>query len=838
MAAYKINLSALIFLIYIFVLENVVLSEYRTLNGTNNDKDNLGVINMPFVRQQVPLDFFQDNAGTMISTPGNYTTLATAASCTDRLPPGILPLPRCVSNILHSYRLQTSDAFNLTHLQKFKSKRSTSHVVRSINLIYNDAKQYFGLNRARDWSDISSDPEVQKRLRDAYGTVDQVEAFSGGLAEDHVPGSNLGPLFYHTAGFTAAEIDTIHNTTLAMVIARNIPSTSSIPSNLWVVQPIVAPNATGPSSYSPFNILKFSNTYQVQWRIDGSDLYLLMTMQSTNAWFGIGFNSLDGGIPTAYQKPPRDTTSTFLTVLSKNSTNGYTQVEVKRPLNAPNRRPITNSAITRSMSVNFFAATTYGSITNQAREMQLIGTDITNDFFFDPNVQTVIAKNFDKEHELLLSNDFNDGPLNYSNIQFKDKKPNSRTPKSVARSIDLLNSVTFKNTRVAMHRHSKFATAKLATMVVARISDYDDENVSRPVVDGILPYSTISTPKISPEIFRRYILTNIEDVTRYDAENPVKKMTFQVIHPYEKLPEILPGDYIEIMSYTNKATVVRPYTLLKGPSDNTFSIIVKIYKDGVMSQHLGKQLKNFEIAVRGPFDISERIEQSISSTTSDTGLRRRLRASLLSTSGRKLSYAKSNAAFSGYGSVSSEDNDQPAPRILLNHAREDKCWDYLFLVCGGTGYVGTIDDNLLYNWISTNYNVQQPPEIPERPNFMQLQSPQPLSTLITNPEELYNDNFNQSDDHIVTMSPTSIDQAESPLSRSPTRSPDFKSSIYTTTNAMVILNERHEYMKLLANDNSRQLRVMVCGPPAMMESVKLSLNKIEMIKRLSNDKAF
>ncbi|CAG8816608.1 10144_t:CDS:1, partial [Racocetra persica] len=142
------------------------------------------------------------------------------------------------------------------------------------------------------------------------------------------------------------------------------------------------------------------------------------------------------------------------------------------------------------------------------------------------------------------------------------------------------------------------------------------------------------------------------------------------------------------------------------------------------------------------------------------------------------------------------------------------------------GYVGTVDDNLLYNWISTNYDVRQPPEIPERPNFMQLQSPQPLSTLITNHEELYNDNFNLSDDHIFTMSPTSIDQAESPLSRSPVRSPDLNSSVYSTTNAMVILNERHEYMKLLANDNSRQLRVMVCGPPAMMESVKLSLNKI------------
>lgn len=100
----------------------------------------------------------------------------------------------------------------------------------------------------------------------------------------------------------------------------------------------------------------------------------------------------------------------------------------------------------------------------------------------------------------------------------------------------------------------------------------------------------------------------------------------------------------------------------------------------------GKQLKNFEIAVRGPFDVSERIEQSISSSQSDTGLRRRPRSSIMSLSGRKLSYAKLNG-YSGYGSVvsSDENNVPPSSRILLNSDREDKCWDYLFLICGGTG---------------------------------------------------------------------------------------------------------------------------------------------------------
>ncbi|CAB4429596.1 unnamed protein product [Rhizophagus irregularis] len=63
-----------------------------------------------------------------------------------------------------------------------------------------------------------------------------------------------------------------------------------------------------------------------------------------------------------------------------------------------------------------------------------------------------------------------------SNKNIKKKKTNQTIrPKTIANAIDLINSTTFKNSRVAMHRHSKFATSKLATMVVARISDISDD---------------------------------------------------------------------------------------------------------------------------------------------------------------------------------------------------------------------------------------------------------------------------------------------------------------------------------------------------------------------------
>ncbi|CAB4429599.1 unnamed protein product [Rhizophagus irregularis] len=62
--------------------------------------------------------------------------------------------------------------------------------------LYNDAREAFDLVRASRFSDISQDQEVQNRLQSTYGNVDLVESFIGGLAEPHLQGSLLGPLFH------------------------------------------------------------------------------------------------------------------------------------------------------------------------------------------------------------------------------------------------------------------------------------------------------------------------------------------------------------------------------------------------------------------------------------------------------------------------------------------------------------------------------------------------------------------------------------------------------------------------------------------------------------------
>ncbi|CAG8632062.1 25348_t:CDS:10, partial [Dentiscutata erythropus] len=480
------------------------LGEYRSLNGTNNDKNNTGAANMSFVRDKMKQYYYANNSTfAMISTPVPTTNI----TCIDTLQPSNFPLPRCVSNKIHSFQLKPQDSYNLTLLNHFKSKRRVSHIVSNalkpdigpnesiyipaddnnyqsqnnyyqgrnqgtpfldashiyevedwklqmirdygnkgkmkLNtsgisddyafgypprtygvpllassialdvqdevdificdqmrnfmyrselidvasfdifrardhgiLLYNDAREVFNLCRAKNWSDISSDPVTQQRLQDTYGYVNLVEVFPGGLAEDHVNDQILAHYFllairirYESpeAGFTQDEINLIHNTTLAMVISRNIPATANLPSNIWIVQPAAIPNVTTTdNSYPQFNVLKFSNTYQAQWRIDGSDIYFLITLQSSNGWCGIGFNPTDNGMTnadmtiisvnstdssgiyvgvyksTGYQRPTKDDSAKFLTIII---TDGFTQVEFKRPLSAPNRKPITASSI-------------------------------------------------------------------------------------------------------------------------------------------------------------------------------------------------------------------------------------------------------------------------------------------------------------------------------------------------------------------------------------------------------------------------------------------------------------------------------------------------------------
>jgi peroxidase len=60
---------------------------------------------------------------------------------------------------------------------------------------YNQVRVAYGLPAVTSFAQITKNVQVQHDLQQAYGTVDNIDPFEGGLAEDHAPGSDMGPLF-------------------------------------------------------------------------------------------------------------------------------------------------------------------------------------------------------------------------------------------------------------------------------------------------------------------------------------------------------------------------------------------------------------------------------------------------------------------------------------------------------------------------------------------------------------------------------------------------------------------------------------------------------------------
>ena len=103
---------------------------------------------------------------------------------------------------------------------------------------YNEARTYLGFPPAASFSDITRDPAAQARLGAVYASPDAVDLWVGGLAEDRVPGTLVGELFYEILReqFTALMVGDrffyrnrlngfqkglIGNASLAAIIRRN-----------------------------------------------------------------------------------------------------------------------------------------------------------------------------------------------------------------------------------------------------------------------------------------------------------------------------------------------------------------------------------------------------------------------------------------------------------------------------------------------------------------------------------------------------------------------------------------------------------------------------------------
>jgi hypothetical protein len=107
----------------------------------------------------------------------------------------------------------------------------------------NQTREALGLPAYTSFDQISSDPTVQAHLQQGYSSVDNVDLFIGGLAEDHINGGMVGCTFsailqqqfenlrdgdrswWQNQDFDQQTANMIQNTTLADIIDRNTDTT-------------------------------------------------------------------------------------------------------------------------------------------------------------------------------------------------------------------------------------------------------------------------------------------------------------------------------------------------------------------------------------------------------------------------------------------------------------------------------------------------------------------------------------------------------------------------------------------------------------------------------------
>lgn len=108
---------------------------------------------------------------------------------------------------------------------------------------FNSLRVAYGLPRITSFDQITSNTDVQTKLEALYGSVDDIDAWVGILAEDHAAGSSAGPTlraiisdqferlrdgdrFWYQNVYSGSELRTLQKTTLADIIRRNTSITN------------------------------------------------------------------------------------------------------------------------------------------------------------------------------------------------------------------------------------------------------------------------------------------------------------------------------------------------------------------------------------------------------------------------------------------------------------------------------------------------------------------------------------------------------------------------------------------------------------------------------------
>ncbi|QDT04001.1 peroxidase [Rubripirellula lacrimiformis] len=108
---------------------------------------------------------------------------------------------------------------------------------------YNTTRVAYGLDPVESFADMTSDPQMQTKLEQLYGTVDDIDLWVGGLVEDHADESSVGETFqtiiadqferlrdadrfWYQNAFSGSDLRQIEQTSLADIVQRNTDLTN------------------------------------------------------------------------------------------------------------------------------------------------------------------------------------------------------------------------------------------------------------------------------------------------------------------------------------------------------------------------------------------------------------------------------------------------------------------------------------------------------------------------------------------------------------------------------------------------------------------------------------
>jgi len=139
---------------------------------------------------------------------------------------------------------------------------------------YNTVRRAYGLAPVGSFSQISTNPDLQQKLQSLYGSVNDIDLWVGGLAEDHVAGASVGGTFrriiadqferlrdgdryWYERVFAGQALADLNATRLSDVIRRNT-TISNLQDNVFFFSPDDHAAATNSSSSSTAAAFSFS----------------------------------------------------------------------------------------------------------------------------------------------------------------------------------------------------------------------------------------------------------------------------------------------------------------------------------------------------------------------------------------------------------------------------------------------------------------------------------------------------------------------------------------------------------------------------------------------------